>query len=198
MARTSALLGGANIFTAYLFLSTAWGQTPSPSPSPTPSASASASFSNGAGIAVAVIVAIVIIGILCCCFCCPQARRSFLGACGRSSRPPAPPATAYFPLSSGAVPPWLPLSPDTAVRWILAHGPPPADVVPFTFGVGEGGEPEFFARTRLGDGSLRPGRVARGAQFAQGCRVACEWSPGSAESHLALGHPPHPLCRPAS
>ena len=185
MARTGALLGGASIFTAYLFLSTALGQTSSPSPStsPTPAASASASFSNGAGIAVAVIVAIVIIGILICCFFCPQARRSCL-----NPSLPRPPATAYFPLSSGAVPPWLSFAPDTAVRWILARdGPPPADVVPFAFGVGEDGQPEFVARTRLGDGSLRPGRVARSAQFAQGCRVACEWSPGPAESLLALG-----------
>ena len=45
-------------------------------------------------------------------------------------------------------------------------------------GVSLQGLPEYAARARLGDGSLRPGRVTTGDSFSNGCHVACKCGVG--------------------
>lgn len=139
----------------------------------------SANASVVSAIAGVVILAIIIGSIIACICCCVPACRRRCAACLRCL-PPLPPALVNFPLSTGTVPPWLPFAPDSALRWELVRdGKFPPDLAPFQIYVGTDGRPEYLARARLTDGSLRVGRVSRSPPFQYGCRIACECAPPS-------------------
>lgn len=77
-----------------------------------------------------------------------------------------------FPLSAGHVPHGLPFAPDTTLRWQLVRNVEELPAELFRVGVDIDGVPEFGARAKLADGSLRPGRISRA--FKRGCSVALD------------------------
>ena len=84
-----------------------------------------------------------------------------------------PPYKVVFPLSAGNLNQGSRFAPDTMLQWVQVSGSG-KNLPPNLFVAGEDfdGAPEFIARTRLVDGSLRPGRITR--NFDGGLRVACE------------------------
>lgn len=85
-------------------------------------------------------------------------------------KPPPRPAPVLFPLCIGTVPPDLPFVPDSALRWQLVSSMSDFPSNAFRIGTYVDGEPEFAARARMADGSVRPGRVV--ASLRNGCSVA--------------------------
>lgn len=141
----------------------------SPSPSPSAKAVASGSQPTNVGAAVGVVVVIIVVVTLIVCCCCPACRRQCCGCLAPRRKTPIP-----FPLSAGPVPPGLPFAPDSTLRWGLVRDGalPIGDLI--SIGTAPGGQPEYLARARLADGSLRPGRAVNGAAK---CSVACECVP---------------------
>jgi hypothetical protein len=78
-----------------------------------------------------------------------------------------------YPLTTGPVPQTVAFLPDCVLKWAAVWPglPWPADAV--ALGSNYDGSLEFLARARLGDGSLRPGRIAQNVLFTTGCRIAC-------------------------
>jgi hypothetical protein len=180
---TAARVFGVRVPAAFILLAlmvtpgSAASASPTPSASPSPqTASSGADIPDGAKIAIALIViGFIIAGITgCCMYKRGKCSRRPVGGLGGVHQSPAP-AKVAFPFSTGAVPANLPFAPDYTLRWaLLAPGKSyrwPRDAI----ALGDSnGCPEYLARARLGDGSLRPGRVSLSETFNDGCRVACE------------------------
>ena len=154
-------------------------------------ATVTASASGNSTFASSVVGIIVITVVVACCVgCCALALLLICcygfavpGVCCLRSIFAPPMAKVTFPLSTGTVPPWLPFASDSVLRWQLVQGKLPAVLSPFEVGVGVDGLSEYVARTRLADGSLRIGRVSRGAAFKHGCHVACEYPSSQGVPH---------------